>query len=131
MALSAIPPVYVLYGIVAVGAVKVVYELFFSPLSHIPGPFLAKFTDLYRSGLTHMGHVDYHKRRWHQKWGLAVRVGPNAISISDPDMIKVIYTTKNPWRKVCSICRACYSSTSPVQCHIACASSPIAVPTRC
>jgi hypothetical protein len=86
---------------------------------------------LYRSGLTHMGHVDYHKRRWHQKWGLAVRVGPNAISISDPDMIKVIYTTKNPWRKVCSICRACYSSTSPVQCHIACASSPIAVPTRC
>ncbi|CAI6084535.1 unnamed protein product [Clonostachys chloroleuca] len=99
MALLAIPPVYVLYGIVAVGAVKVVYELFFSPLSHIPGPFLAKFTDLYRSGLTHMGHVDSHKRRWHQKWGPAVRVGPNAISISDPDMIKVIYTTKNPWRK--------------------------------
>ncbi|VUC35059.1 unnamed protein product, partial [Clonostachys rosea] len=99
MALSAIPPVLVLYGIVAVGAVKVVYELFFSPLSHIPGPFLAKFTDLYRSGLTHMGHVDSHKRRWHQKWGPAVRVGPNAISISDPDMIKVIYTTKNPWRK--------------------------------
>lgn len=100
MALSTISFTYVLYGGVALIVARVLYEFLLSPLKHIPGPFLAKFTDFYRAGLTTQGHVDSTTRGWHKKWGSAVRVGPNAISISDPDLIRVIYTTKNPWRKV-------------------------------
>ncbi|KAI8680400.1 hypothetical protein NCS57_00320500 [Fusarium keratoplasticum] len=99
MALSTISFTYVLYGGVTLIVARVLYEFFLSPLKHIPGPFLAKFTDFYRAGLTTRGHVDSTTRGWHKKWGSAVRVGPNAISISDPDLIRVIYTTKNPWRK--------------------------------
>ncbi|KAM5349257.1 hypothetical protein ACJ41O_005764 [Fusarium nematophilum] len=99
MAISAIPISYVVQGVVGLIVACVLYELFLSPLRQIPGPFLAKFTDFYRAALTHLGNVDGKKREWHKRWGSAVRVGPNAVSISDPDLIKVIYTTKNPWRK--------------------------------
>lgn len=100
MALSTISFIHVLCGGVALIVARVLYELFLSPLKHIPGPFLAKFTDFYRAGLTTQGNVDIITRGWHKRWGPAVRVGPNAISISDPGLIRVIYTTKNPWRKV-------------------------------
>ncbi|KAJ3526444.1 hypothetical protein NM208_g11184 [Fusarium decemcellulare] len=99
MAISTISASYLAYGIVGLIVARFLHEFFFSPLQHIPGPFLARFTDFYRAALTHQGHVDSYKRKWHKKWGVAVRVGPNAVSISDPELIRVIYTTKNPWRK--------------------------------
>jgi hypothetical protein len=91
---------YALYVGVAFVLVRVFYELLFSPLRRIPGPLSAKFTDFFRAYLATKGHVDGHMRAWHRKWGSAVRVGPNTVSISDPDLIRVIYTTRNPWRKV-------------------------------
>lgn len=100
MAISSIDTTRVLAAAVAVIAVKVGWELLFSPLKAFPGPLLAKFTDLWRAVLTKLGNVDPKYKQWHKTWGSAVRVGPNAISLSDPDLIKVIYTTKNPWRKV-------------------------------
>ncbi|KAI6779237.1 uncharacterized protein J7T54_007764 [Emericellopsis cladophorae] len=60
---------------------KLVWELLFSPLRAFPGD------------------VDRKHLAWHHKWGSAVRVGPNAISLNDPDLIKTLYGTKNPWRK--------------------------------
>ncbi|KAK4235413.1 cytochrome P450 [Achaetomium macrosporum] len=99
MALSSVPISYVLWAVVALVVVRVVYELLLSPLRQFPGPLLAKFTDFYRAGLTLTGRVDHWKRTWHRRWGPAVRVGPNAISLNDPDLIKVIYTTKNAWLK--------------------------------
>jgi hypothetical protein len=36
----------------------------------------------------------------HRQYGSVVRIGPNALSISDPSMIRVIYSTRNPWKKV-------------------------------
>lgn len=82
---------------------RVIWELFFSPLSDFPGPFAAKFTDAWRAFLTTRGNVDSITRGWHTKWGQAVRIGPNAISLSDPNLIKVVYasTTKSAWKKVC------------------------------
>ena len=81
-------------------SVKLLWELVFSPLRAFPGPFLARFTDGWRSYLTTLGDVDRKHLAWHRKWGSAVRVGPNAISLNDPDLIKTLYGTKNPWRKV-------------------------------
>jgi hypothetical protein len=101
MALGSISLAYLLWVVLAgMVAVKVLYEITLSPLRRFPGPFLAKLTDFYRAGLTTRGNVDHHNRQWHQKWGSAVRVGPNAISLSDPELIKVVYTSKNAWLKV-------------------------------
>lgn len=82
--------------------VGVVRELFFSPLRAFPGPVVARFTNFWRAFLTTRGNVDSVTRGWHQKWGTAVRIGPNAISLSDPSLIRVVYasTSKNAWRKV-------------------------------
>ena len=57
----------------------------------IPGPFLAKFTDLYRLYLVwrrdaHDAHLNLH-----QQYGDLVRLGPNCISISKPGLIPSIY----------------------------------------
>ncbi|KAJ4135031.1 hypothetical protein NW768_004641 [Fusarium equiseti] len=90
---------YILYAVVAFVIARILYEFFLSPLRRIPGPRLSKFTDAYRAYLTTKGYVDGHMREWHRRWGSAVRVGPNTVSISDPDLIRVIYTTRNPWRK--------------------------------
>lgn len=84
---------------------RVASELLFSPLKAFPGPFAAKFTDFWRAFLTVRGNVDTEMRNWHKRWGRAVRVGPNAISLCDPDLIKVVYasTSKNAWRKVINL----------------------------
>ena len=83
----------------AILAFKYIYETLFSRLSSIPGPFLARITDLYRAAYTSRGDIDSTHRQWHEQYGTAVRIGPNTISFSDPDLIKVIYSTKGAWRK--------------------------------
>ncbi|KAK5724962.1 hypothetical protein LTR17_013347 [Elasticomyces elasticus] len=57
----------------------------------IPGPFLAKFTDLYR--LIVVWRRDSHDTylKLHKQYGDLVRIGPNCVSISKPDMISTIY----------------------------------------
>ncbi|KAK2594760.1 hypothetical protein QQS21_007507 [Conoideocrella luteorostrata] len=99
--LGVISGAQVLSAVIVLVGAGVVWELFFSPLRAFPGPFLAKFTDFWRAFLTTLGNVDSTTRGWHRKWGNAVRIGPNAISLSDPGLIKVVYasTSKNAWRK--------------------------------
>ncbi|KAI7155279.1 hypothetical protein KC349_g7108 [Hortaea werneckii] len=80
-------------------AAKLACDAFTSPLSTFPGLFAAKFTDIYRALKTARGDVDSTHPKWHEEYGSAVRIGPNTISFSDLDLIKVIYSTKNAWRK--------------------------------
>jgi len=96
-ALSETQVVAILVGLVTI---RVAWEFLFSPLRAFPGPVIAKFTDAWRAFLNSQWHPDRHVRKWHRRWGTAVRIGPNAISISDPTMIKVIYTTRDSWAKV-------------------------------
>lgn len=57
----------------------------------IPGPWLAKFTDLYR--LIVVWRRDSHDTylKLHKQHGDIVRIGPNCLSISMPDVINTIY----------------------------------------
>lgn len=80
-------------------AVILFWELF-SPLHAFPGPPAARFTNIWRAMVTASGHVDQANIKWHRTYGSAVRVGPNTISINDPELIRTIYATKNPWPKV-------------------------------
>ena len=69
-------------------------------LRSIPGPFIARFSRLYlliqaTKGNQHILYLNLHK-----KYGKMVRVGPNKVAISDPDMITVIYNISSKYRKV-------------------------------
>ena len=79
-----------------------VYRLFFNPLNKIPGPFgarISKFDTVFRNA-----KLDGHHQllRLHQKYGRFVRIGPNDLSVTDPDGTQVISAPnskcgKAPW----------------------------------
>ena len=77
---------------------KILWELSFSSLSAFPGPFAAKFTNIWRALAVFRGDVDKTNLRLHRQHGSAVRFGPNCISLSDPDLIRAVY--RNGWKKV-------------------------------
>lgn len=94
----------VLFTFAFLFCLKTLWGAYHSPLRAIPGPFLAKLSDLWRAFHTHNGQVDAKHLELHRKYGIAVRIGPKCISISDPNLIRTIYSTRNPWKKV--ICTA-------------------------
>lgn len=101
--LASLPSNLWVQGLAALGLLlitKLVWGIFLSPLKAIPGPLLAKSTDFWRAYHTHRGSVDLKHVELHRKYGTAVRIGPNCVSISDPSLIRTIYSTRNPWKKV-------------------------------
>lgn len=77
-----------------------VHRLNTTPLNDIPGPFLAKYSNVWRFVRALLGRTAFHQHALHQKYGVAVRIGPNIVSINDPSLIKVIFSTKERWVKV-------------------------------
>lgn len=74
---------------------------FISPLRRVPGPFLAKFTNLWRLVVTYGGRPELVHRQLHDQYGPIVRLGPNSVSLSDPKIIRTLYTIKGDYLKVC------------------------------
>lgn len=71
-----------------------------SPLKDIPGPVLAKFTNLWRL-IDHYNATQIStQRRLHEELGPAVRIGPNTVSLSDPALLKTVYSTRGEYIKV-------------------------------
>jgi hypothetical protein len=70
-----------------------------SPLKKLPGPFLAKFSNIWRF-FNHYGqtHIET-QRKLHEKHGDYVRLGPNTVSIADASLIKTIYNTRGTFVK--------------------------------
>ncbi len=71
-----------------------------SGLNRYPGPWLAKFSKLW---LRQNVKANQHQRRLlelHHRHGDVVRVGPNHLSISNPDFVSAIYGVKNEFLKV-------------------------------
>ena len=66
----------------------------------IPGPILAKFSNIWRF-YNHYGqtHIETQKKL-HQKYGDVVRLGPNTVSIADASLLKTIYSTRGMFLKV-------------------------------
>ncbi|KAL3470530.1 cytochrome P450 [Aspergillus californicus] len=78
---------------------KLIWDTFLSPLRIFDGPLPAKATNIWRAWQAFDGHIDRKYTQLHRRYGSVLRVGPNALSISDPSMIRVIYSTRNPWKK--------------------------------
>ncbi|KAK9780460.1 putative Cytochrome P450 [Seiridium cardinale] len=67
------------------------YRHLTSPLRSIPGPFLARFTDLWYLFQVHRGHFNLVNQKLHEKYGPIVRYGPNRYSFATLDAGKSIY----------------------------------------
>jgi hypothetical protein len=102
MVLSAEPDNQLARAIVLAGIAAVSYYVFTylqSPLRRIPGPFLAAFTDLWRVGSWWTGRTHLAQIQLHRRFGRAVRLGPNMVSLSDPTLIPTVYSSTKPWLK--------------------------------
>tara|TARA_R110002003_G_scaffold1122_4_gene22482 strand:- start:8336 stop:9001 length:666 start_codon:yes stop_codon:yes gene_type:complete len=71
----------------------------FHPLAKYPGPFLAKFTDIYLAYYAWKGsrHLAFH--RAHVQYGKYVRLGPNLLSVNTATGLKTIYGFRSNVRK--------------------------------
>ena len=69
-------------------------------LQHVPGPFIASFTCLWRFNVVRKKDMPWTSIRLHQKYGPLVRIGPNHVSVAHPDALKVIYGNDSTYRKV-------------------------------
>ncbi|KAB8204990.1 cytochrome P450 [Aspergillus parasiticus] len=70
-----------------------------SPLKSFPGPFSAKFSNLRRLQDVFKGRCDITHKELHRRYGSAVCIDPNVLSLSDPALINQVYSTRDPWVK--------------------------------
>lgn len=86
----------------AIGTALVCYLLSTSlHLRKIPGPFIAKFTDIHRYVLARGGLIHLYQTQAHQKYGPVVRFGTNMVSICDPEAISTVFHMRNGFKKAC------------------------------
>lgn len=79
---------------------RLLYNRYGIGLSHIPGPFLASFTDVYRLAVVR----GYRPERWHiklhEQYGDFVRIGPRTVLCSSNEAAKKIYALNGSFVKV-------------------------------
>ena len=74
--------------------------LFAYGLWDLPGPALAKVSNLWRLIEAWKGHQELALQDLHRKHGKIVQIGPNVVSITDPDAIEIIFGIKTDLPKV-------------------------------
>ena len=79
---------------------QVSYYILLHPLSTVPGPFLAKFSNLWIN-------IRYIRGSWHedilavhQQYGDVVRITPNEVSFVDVQALKTVYGYSTGTKKV-------------------------------
>ncbi|KAK2055849.1 putative cytochrome P450 [Colletotrichum caudatum] len=79
-------------GVLAVVlAMVVIYDCFFHPIAHIPGPVLAKFSPLWTMRALYRMRFNSELQALHQKYGPVVRIGPNEVSFASLEAETAIY----------------------------------------
>ncbi|KAJ8127654.1 hypothetical protein O1611_g5983 [Lasiodiplodia mahajangana] len=82
----------------------IVYQCLFSPLAVFPGPLAAKLSKGWRAYVTYRGQWHRDIAALHERYGPVVRIGPNELSVGDPEAFLHIYRVNKPYVK-----SACYS----------------------
>lgn len=102
--LNSFPVALQVTGLLLVAVLTLfVRRRYFSPLSDIPGPFVASFTRLWHMNRILKGDQNLELIRLHDKLGHFVRVAPNEVSVSHPDALRKVLLTplrKGDWYKV-------------------------------
>ncbi|KAF4228494.1 hypothetical protein CNMCM8980_001760 [Aspergillus fumigatiaffinis] len=68
-------------------------------LRTVPGPLWAKITNLQRLWWVLTGRAHEIHTSMHEKYGPLVRIGPNVVSVSDPEYISVVYPAREGFPK--------------------------------
>lgn len=69
----------------------------------VPGPFLAKLSNLYRLLDVSTGQNHISLLQLHDTYGENVRIGPNVVSIRNPKDVAKVYGIKGGYAKVCQL----------------------------
>lgn len=69
---------------------------YFSPISHIPGPFFASVSRLWHVRQILRGKQNYKLLELHEKHGHFVRIAHNEVSVSHPHGVKALYLASVP-----------------------------------
>ncbi|KXJ87901.1 cytochrome P450 [Microdochium bolleyi] len=85
---------------VALYSSMLVYRVWFHPLRHFPGPRLARLSQFWGVLKTAPKTDNFrHLDRLHEQYGEYVRVGPNLLSVSDPDLVEPMHNTHTKFTK--------------------------------
>ncbi|KAH9960412.1 cytochrome P450 [Russula dissimulans] len=90
------------------GLLRVIYNLFFHPLAHFPGPRGAACTRWWLA-YTELGRgisLATLRKELHQKYGDIIRIAPNELHFSRPSVYNEIYNPQNKWDKDYQLYRA-------------------------
>jgi hypothetical protein len=79
---------------------RALYLVFLHPLSKVPGPRLAKITELWRTNRYIRGYWHRDILDLHRKYGPVVRISPNEVSIVSPELSKTVYSYSGGTQKV-------------------------------
>jgi cytochrome P450 len=82
-------------------AALVVRRLYFSPISHFPGPKLAIATFWYQFyyDVALGGQYVWKVRELHEKYGPIVRINPYELHVDDPEFLDDIFTGPGPHKR--------------------------------
>ncbi|KAI0150162.1 cytochrome P450 oxidoreductase [Xylariaceae sp. FL1272] len=87
-------------GILLYGVANIVYRLSSAhPLAKIPGPLIARLTDLQLVWHAYIGDEGDYVRRLHDKYGPVVRIGTESVDFTTPEVINPIYIQKGGFAK--------------------------------
>jgi hypothetical protein len=95
--------------LVGIFLIRMISNRFKKGLSSIPGPTLAKYTDLWKLHDVWQGQPHRTAIALHQKYGDLVRLAPNDVSVGDPRAIAELYGLAKSYVKV----TLCYPEASP------------------
>lgn len=70
---------------------QMIYNLYFHPLAHFPGPFFARATRLWYIRKICRGVLTFDLQEIHAKYGTVVRVAPDELAMLEPNAWKDIY----------------------------------------
>ncbi len=88
--------------------VYLIFQRYKKGLSRYPGPFVASFTNCWRTFDVWKRDTHTTFRTLHRKYGEVVRVAPNVLSFGHPDAIEDIYGLNKGYTKVRDRRSPCY-----------------------
>lgn len=84
-----------LLGIFAVlviyGTWRAIYNVYFHPLRHFPGPRIASVSDFFKLWVLSTKQIHTLTLEAHARYGPVVRVAPNVLSINEPHLLPTVY----------------------------------------
>lgn len=85
-----VPIVHVVLGLAIAFAITHLFRVYWR-LKHVPGPFLAKFTNVQRVLWVKTRRAHEIHQAVHDKYGEVVQFGPNMVSLANPAWIPTVY----------------------------------------